>query len=419
MGLIGNLVIAGLVRGRNRRVNHVSSRLFDFIPKKGNLIVCGGRTGEDGEAATRIKEDIFFECLSDSLKTSSNRRGPCIALCSPNSLSEETYEDIISLASDTSKDRLVYFGKNTSYLPFDNTVSKEQVINMFSRVIKKRYGENDSVSRDLEALMMKLIYFLHEGLDRSKFTFENLSVIVDHLVETDNSWKGHVQVKGLMEFLEWVDYNLGINTEGFSENFFINSWEVVVTKFYDFWNQYVAQINKTSVVNGKKRSLFSCLRKGEVCLMEVSPTYGDMLMETILNEIEFFTEESRMMCNLVSIHESAKGFEKYQLLDRTRSVLIGNTFGTFNLGECSIPDPTVVCLGVSARDAKSIFEMMVSTGNWVEMKLGFAPRGGHAGLSIVRKEPIATNELTLNRIRDGGGYVISSEGYTHVDHLLM
>ena len=87
--------------------------------------------------------------------------------------------------------------------------------------------------------------------------------------------------------------------------------------------------------------------------------------------------------------------------------------------DCSIPDPTVVCLGVSARDAKSIFDLMVSTGNWIDMHMGFAPRGGHADLAIVQKEPITTNELTLNRIRDGGGYILSPKGYRHVEYLYM
>lgn len=421
MGIISDLILGGLVRGHNRRSNCISTRLFDFIPDSGNIIVCGGRTGENGELATRIKEDIFYKCISDALNESSKYGEPGIAVCAPKSISRELHADLINLAFDNSKANMVYFGENTSYIPFDNTASKQQVMNMFSKVLTKRYGENDSLTRDLEALMNKLLTFLHRGLGQNKFTYDNLSIIISNLVETDRSYGNHESVKGLAEFLDWVKVNLGINTDGFTENFFVNSWENVVIKFYAFWNMYSGQVNRLNCQKGKKRSLFSCLKKGEVCMIEISHTYDELLMETVLNEIEAFSEESRKKCNIITLNKSVAGFEKYYLLEANRSVIIGNTFGGLDILECNIPDPTVVCLGVSGRDAKSIFELMVTSCNWVDMHLGFAPagRGSHTGLAIVQKDPIATAVLTSSTIRDGGGYILSSEGYTHVDHLYV
>lgn len=415
MGIIGNLIVAGFVRRHNRRANRVCARLFEFVPDRGNLIVCGGRT--DGEAATRIKEDIFYSCIADSLNNGSKHRGPCLAICSPNSVSSDLHEDLVALAENNEPVPIVYFGVNTQYIPFDNTASPEQVIGMFSRIIKRRYGEPEAISRDIEALLMKLIFLLYDGLGQSRFTYDNLSIIIDNLVETPGSRNSRIQVKGLRQFLDWIELNLGIATGGFSENLFINSWAVVVTKFYEFWNQYVAQISRLSNCNGKRRSLFSCLSKGEVCLLEISGTYGELLLETVINELEFFTEQSRSTCNLVSIHESMSHFKDYRVLDEVRSVLIGNTFAGLDLMECNIPDPTVVCLGVSSKDAKDIFELMVSSGNWLDMHFGIAQRSGHTGLSIVQKEPIATAELTLGRIHDGGAFIISPEGYSRINHL--
>lgn len=156
-------------------------------------------------------------------------------------------------------------------------------------------------------------------------------------------------------------------------------------------------------------------------MIELSNTYDELLMETVLNEIEAFSETSRRQGNIITLNESVSGFNKYDLLDKNRSVIIGNTFGGLDILDCNIPDPTLVCLGVSGRDAKSIFELMVTSCNWVDMHLGFAPvgHGSHTGLTIVQKDPIASTVLTTTRIRDGGGYILSSEGYTHVDHLYV
>lgn len=421
MGIIGDLILGGLVRRHNRRSNRISTRLFDFIPDSGNIVVCGGKTGEDGELATQIKEDIFYKCVFDVLSKSSEYGEPGIAICAPKSVSAELHEDFTNLAFNNAKTPMVYFGENTSFIPFDNTASKQQVATMFSRVLKKKYGENDSVTSDLEALMNKLLTYLIQGLGQRRFTYYNLSIIVSHLIETNDSYGNNSTSKGLADFLDWVESNLGINTDGFNENFFVNSWDVVIKKFYNFWSMYSSQINKLASRNGKKRSLFSCLQKGEVCMMEISYTNDDLLIETVLSEIESFSEESRRICNLIGMNTPATGFEKYQLLDLNRSVFIGNTFGGLDLQDCNIPDPTVVCLGVSARDAKAIFELMVSTSNWVDMHLGFAPmgRGSHAELAIVQKEPIPTTVLTSSKIRDGGGYILSKNGYTHVDYLYV
>lgn len=418
MGIIGDLILGGLVRGHNRRRNRISTRVFDYIPDSGNLVVCGGRIGEDGELATQIKEDVFYKCVSDVLSKSSNCGEPGVAICVPKSISEELHQDFVDLAYNNSKTPMVYFGENTSFIPFDNTASKRQVVSMFSKILKKKYGENDSVTCDLESLMNILLTYLAQGLGQSLFTYDNLSIIVDHLIATNDL---NSASKGLAEFLDWVELNLGIKTDGFNENFFVNSWDVVVKKFYNFWNLYTSQINKLTSCNGKKRSLFSCLQKGEVCMLEISHTYDDLLIETVLCEIEAFTEESRRICNLIDMNIPATGFEKYQLLDMNRSVFIGNTFGGLDLQDCNIPDPTIVCLGVSARDAKSIFELMVATSNWVDMHLGFAPmrRGSHTGLAIVQRELIPTTVLTSSHIRDGSGYILSKEGYTHVDYLYV
>ena len=62
-------------------------------------------------------------------------------------------------------------------------------------------------------------------------------------------------------------------------------------------------------------------------MIELSHTYDDLLMETVLNEIEAFSENSRRQCNIITMNESVTGFDKYYLLDKNRSVIIGNTFG--------------------------------------------------------------------------------------------
>ena len=419
MGIIGDLILGGLVRGHNRRSNRIASRLFDYVPNNGNIVVCGGRIGEEGVLARQIKEDFFYNCVSDMLNKSSDYGESGVAICAPKSTSEELHQDFINLAFTSTETPIVYFGENTTFIPFDNTASKQQVVNMFSKVLKKKFGEDNSVTNDLEALMNVLLSFLAQGLGQDRFTYDNLSIIVNHLIDTNDTYKSSVTSKGLEEFLDWVELNLGIKTDGFNENFFINTWDVVVKKFYTFWSLYTSQISKLTCRNGKKRSLFSCLLKGEVCMIEISHTFDDLLMETILSEIKSFTEVSMKKCNLIGMNIPATGFGKYRLLDMNQSVFISNTFGGLGLQECNIPDMTVVCLGVSARDAKSIFELMVAKSNWVEMHLGFAPmrRGSRVGLTIIQKEPIPTAVLTSSKIQDGSGYILSTEGYVHVSHL--
>ena len=191
-----------------------------------------------------------------------------------------------------------------------------------------------------------------------------------------------------------------------------------MTEFYRFWIRYSAEVNKLSCKNGKKRSLYSCLKKHEVCIAMIAPEYEQLLMETLLNELKLFQETSSLQYQMIGYNISATGFGCYRLTETGKSVFIGNTFGELNIKDCNIPASTVVCLGVSGRDASDIFDMMVMNSSWIQTHLGVG-HGGHVGFTIGHQVPITADRLSLMNIRDGSGFILSPNGYTHVNQPYM
>ena len=415
MGFIGNVILAGLAGRHNRRANHVSRRLFGFVPENGNLIVCGGNIGEKGELATKIKEDTFYACVYDAMK----KGIPSICICSPNSISRETLEDLKALAEGDSKTgkNIVFWGENCSYMSFDKTTTYEQACEIFARIIEK-YAGPAMDCRNIISLMYVLLSILEDGLGRESFTYYNLSIIVDHLIKTSGSRRNSIEVKNAKEFLEWINQELHIDAEGFIENSLLSQWNSVVTEFYRFWIRYSTEINKLSCKNGKRRSLYSCLKKHEVCIAMVAPEYEQLLMETLLNELKLFQENSILQYQIIGYGISASGFGDYRLTETGKSMFIGNTFGELNIRDCNIPASTIVCLGVSGKDASDIFEMMVMNSSWIHSHLG-GGHGGHIGFTVGHQPPITADRLSLMNIRDGSGFILSPDGYTHVNQLFI
>lgn len=415
MGFIGNIILAGLAGRHNRRANHVSRRLLGFVPENENLIVCGGNTGERGELATSIKEDALYAGVYDAMK----KGIPTICICSPNSISQELVDELKALAQGDPKtgNNIVFWGVNVSYMPFDKTTSYEQTCEMFARIIEKYAGQTMNC-QNITSLMYVLLSILEDGLGRENFTYYNLSIIVDHLVRTSGSRRGSIEAKNLKEFLSWIEQELHIDAEGFIENSLLLQWDSVVTEFYRFWIRYSAEVNKLSCKNGKKRSLYSCLKKHEVCIAMIAPEYEQLLMETLLNELKLFQETSSLQYQMIGYNISATGFGCYRLTETGKSVFIGNTFGELNIKDCNIPASTVVCLGVSGRDASDIFDMMVMNSSWIQTHLGVG-HGGHVGFTIGHQVTITADRLSLMNIRDGSGFILSPNGYTHVNQLYM
>ena len=62
--------------------------------------------------------------------------------------------------------------------------------------------------------------------------------------------------------------------------------------------------------------------------------------------------------------------------------------------------------------------MMVMNSSWIHSHLGVG-HGGHIGFTVGHQPPITADRLSLMNIRDGSGFILSPDGYTHVSQLYI
>lgn len=395
MGLIGNLLMAGLVHRNNHRRNGISNRLFGVIPDSGNVLICGGDMTSDRSFAREIKENSFI----DNVVRAVREHRPTVCIYSDDSLTP----DIMAMLNDSAlKDNICLFGHTYSYIPFDKNVDSHRVEEMMRKLISSYNQRNNSYGSNIQTIMTMLINILKNYFPPDYFTYTNLANIVEHLVNSS----------GGIEFIEWISVQANADLR-FFENQITIEWDTAITEFFNFWKMMDSEV-KAQQENGLiKRSLFSCLLDNKVCVFRLSSNYSMNMVELLLNELSFY-RDVRVNYTLIDYNVDIRAISNYRLLDVGRSIIIGHTLDSIGMRDYNPPRPTFVSLGITAGEAMEIFNKMVATGWWTQVSMGFGHHShSHIEFAPRHQEPIPCDALV--NVRDGSAYVISPQGYTRVD----
>lgn len=410
MGNLSNYFLAAAVNRRNDRRSRKSKRLLEWVSDGKNVIVCGGRNGEEGYEAEAIRKKILAQGLDNALE---RKRGALFVYAEP-----ELTRDL--RAAFEKNEETVYFGVNTGYQPFDWNVTFSEageILTRTARVYAERTGVNFSV---LSGLLQFLLTILREHLEPRFFTFRNLSYLADHLLYRPDSGVQDTDFMGEQEFFSWVERETGKRPSGFLLNFLTVNWEQLLAVLYPFWMELCRQLEPVRVLEtGAARSLVSCIRQGRVCICRLPLGNSWLLQACLFGELALLRKKGAEF-DFLSQHVNLQGCEEDHFLDspHCRSCLVGGSLKEMGLTGVRIPDPQYVCLGMSqASDAKDLLEAAVASEERTEVQLNIG-RWSTAGFGRVEKKPLTESDLMLRGIRDGQGYLIDEAGYRFI-HFLM
>ena len=162
----------------------------------------------------------------------------------------------------------------------------------------------------------------------------------------------------------------------------------------------------------RRRSLYSCLADGKLCVLCSPPAGQEMLTAALLGEMEVFQKCRRDFC-LIDYDVSCKTLESSSLLQTApgQMLFIGSTFRGLGLANCVILPPTLCCLGVSALDANDIFKMVITNGIVHHVTVGL---GHHAAFTFagVQEPPIPPDRLLTANIHDGSALTAADAAYS-------
>lgn len=410
MGNLGNYFLAATANRRNDRRSRKSKRLLEWVSDGKNVIVCGGRNGEDGHEAEAIRKKVLAQGLGSALE---RKRGVLFVYAGP----ELTRDLRAAFGKDG---ETVYFGVNTGYQPFDWNVTFSEageILTRMARVYADRTGVDFSV---LSGLLQFLLTILREHLEPRFFTFRNLSYLVDHLLYRPDSGVRDTDFTGEQEFFSWLEQKTGKRPSGFLMNLLTVNWEQLLVVFYPFWMELCRQLEPVRVSEtGTARSLVSCIRQRRVCICCL-PLGNSWLLQTCLFGELALLRKKGVEFDFLSQQVNLRSCEEDHFLDSPccRSCLVGESLKEMGLTGVQVPNPQYVCLGMSqASDAKDLLEAAVASEERTEVHLNIG-RWSTAGFGRAEKKPLTESDLMLRRIRDGQGYLIDATGYRFI-HFLM
>lgn len=410
MGNLSNYFLAAAANRRNDRRSRKSKRLLEWVSDSKNVIVCGGRNGEEGYEAETIRKQVLAQGLDSALE---RKRGALFVYAGP----ELTRDLRAAFGGDG---ETVYFGVNTGYQPFDWNVTFSEageILTRTARVYAERTGVDFSA---LSGLLQFLLTILQEHLESRFFTFHNLGYMVDHLLYRPGSGVRDTGFTGEQEFFSWVERETGRRPSGFLLNLLTVNWERLLAVFYPFWMELCRQLEPARASGtGAARSLVSCIRQGQVCICCLPPGNSWLLRACLFGELALLRKKG-VGFDFLSQQVNLQGCEEDHFLDAPccRSCLVGGSLKEMGLAGVRVPDPQYVCLGMSqASDAKDLLEAAVASEERTQVQLNIG-RWGTAGFGWAEKKPLTESDLMLCRIKDGQGYLIDAEGYRFI-HFLM
>lgn len=403
MGFWTNLFLARMSERRERRQHHISRSLIGFLPEGKNVIICGG-SDAPGSLAGEIKENAVLDGALDAAEKGT----PTLCLFSDRKLIGQL------LRERGPNSRVMIFGEDLSYMPFDRNITLHQANEMFSSVLD-RYGKQVESARGILSMLLSILL---TNLGSAYFTWDNLRYLVNHLFRTDAGQEGTTSFTGEDAFLDWVERETGHPVDYSFQNILTLGWTNALSGFRDFWLAFDGQVGRLARNDARGRSLYSCLLDGQTCVFHVPELHGELLLESLLQELAIFRTMAYKDHLLIDCGVKLENAFRNKLFDRGSSLLVGDSFLSLGIADCPIPTPSFVCLGVSNQDAKQICEHMVYSGIWRSSSLTMGRHTSGLTFSDSTREPITPNELSYANIPDGSAYLITPDGYRWVGSLL-
>jgi len=403
MGFWTNLILSGMSERRERRRHHISRSLIGFLPEGRNVIICGG-SDAPGSLAEEIKENAVLDGVLDAAEKGT----PALCLFSDRKLINQL------LRERESNSRVMIFGEDLSYMPFDRNITLHQANELFSSVLD-RYGKQVESARSILSMLLSILL---TNLGGAYFTWDNLRYLVNHLFRTDTGQEGTVSFTGENAFLDWVERETGRTVDYSFQNILTLGWANALSGFRDFWLAFDGQVGRLARDDARGRSLYSCLLDGQTCVFHVPELHGELLLESLLQELAIFRTMAYKDHLLIDCGVKLENAFRNKLFDRGSNLLVGDSFLSLGIADCPIPMPSFVCLGVSSQDAKQICEHMVYSGIWRSSSLTMGRHTSGLTFSDSTREPITPNGLSYANIPDGSAYLITPDGYRWVGSLL-
>ena len=216
MGFWTNLFLSGMSERRERRRHHISRSLIGFLPEGRNVIICGG-SDAPGSLAEEIKENAVLDGVLDAAEKGT----PALCLFSDRKLINQL------LRERESNSRVMIFGEDLSYMPFDRNITLHQANELFSSVLD-RYGKQVESARSILSMLLSILL---TNLGGAYFTWDNLRYLVNHLFRTDTGQEGTVSFTGENAFLDWVERETGRTVDYSFQNILTLGWANALSGF--------------------------------------------------------------------------------------------------------------------------------------------------------------------------------------------
>lgn len=395
MGIFADMLLAAGLRRHDRHVNHISNSLFGSLPEKGRCILCGGVDSGEFSNAKQIKLHAF----SSRLQRAARKGLPTLCLYS-GTLPSEGPDAAVRQLREQYPDKVVRLGQDIAYLPFDRNVDVEDAMRILSGPVHIYVQKAQASPGEILSFLRTMLQLLHEHWPPEMFTFSNLDIMMQSFG------------KNAAEFLSTLPPD-AIQQAEHSLNL---SWSTGVD---GFWKAFRSQCAVPGPPGVRRRSLYSCLADGKLCVLCSPPAGQEMLTAALLGEMEVFQKCRRDFC-LIDYDVSCKTLESSSLLQTApgQMLFIGSTFRGLGLANCIILHPTLCCLGVSALDANDIFKMFVTNGivHHVTVGLGHYAAFTFAG---VQEPPIPPDRLLTANIHDGSALILSEKGSKFISLLFF
>lgn len=339
MGIFADMLLAAGLRRHDQHVNHISNSLFGSLPEKGRCILCGGVDSGEFSNAKQIKLHAF----SSRLQRAARKSLPTLCLYS-GTLPSEGPDAAVRQLREQYPDKVVRLGQDISYLPFDRNVDVEDAMRILSGPVHIYVQKAQASPGEILSFLRTMLQLLHEHWPPEMFTFSNLDIMMQSFG------------KNAAEFLSTLPPD-AVQQAEHSLNL---SWSTGVDGFWKAFRSQCAVLGPPGV---RRRSLYSCLADGKLCVLCSPPAGQEMLTAALLGEMEVFQKCRRDFC-LIDYDVSCKTLESSSLLQTApgQMLFIGSTFQGLGLANCIILHPTLCCLGVSALDANDIFKMFITNG---------------------------------------------------------
>lgn len=395
MGIFADMLLAAGLRRHDQHVNHISNSLFGSLPGKGRCILCGGVDSGEFSNAKQIKLHAF----SSRLQRAARKSLPTLCLYS-GTLPSEGPDAAVRQLREQYPDKVVRLGQDISYLPFDRNVDVEDAMRILSGPVHIYVQKAQASPGEILSFLRTMLQLLHEHWPPEMFTFSNLDIMMQSFG------------KNAAEFLSTLPPD-AVQQAEHSLNL---SWSTGVDGFWKAFRSQCAVLGPPGV---RRRSLYSCLADGKLCVLCSPPAGQEMLTAALLGEMEVFQKCRRDFC-LIDYDVSCKTLESSSLLQTApgQMLFIGSTFQGLGLANCIILHPTLCCLGVSALDANDIFKMFITNGIVHHVTVGL---GHHAAFTFagVQEPPIPPDRLLTANIHDGSALILSEKGSKFISLLFF